>query len=280
MVDDINILKDYKEIWRRISSHKILNFEYREDGVYEDYLNDGCCPYHLDETWRKVFEIWFLWQLQNRLKVDAPIISLDIGSHTGKWTNFLANFSDKVMCADVYEESEKIIRLRHEGFMKSNNKELDFKLINGKNLDVFEDESMGFIWSVDSMTRLGTLEITDYVEDIARVLKPGGLAILHIPRHDKAQTSSVPGLDFPKFDVCHMTAVLPRKIWADMRVKIEFSGAISKRRSIPVFQWDPYKKIVGATSEINIMVSQYGGPGVIELPGFGQFMMIEKPKIK
>ena len=282
MVDEKSIKdikEDYKSIWRNKTLDKLSNFEYNDGGVYKDF-EEGL-PVYSDEEWGKVFTAWFNCQLNDKLKVERPLAVLDIGSHTGKWTTFIGSIAEKVICADVYKESEDIIRMRFENILKSHNKELEFKLINGKNLDVFDDESIGLVWSVDSFTRLNTHEITTYIEDIIRVLKPGGLALLHIPRHDKVQQSGVMGVPFPKFDIFLMSKLLPEKTWKDLRIRIEYSNAYTIEQVVgsgPYFK--PYKNSNGHEVITNIMIHQYGGPGVIELPGLGQFMMIEKPKIK
>ena len=272
-----NITDDYESIWKDKTLDYLSNFEYSADGIYEDF-QEGL-PIYADKMWQKIFISWFNWQLNDKLKVEEPLVTLDIGSHTGKWTSLLASVSKKVICADVYKESEDIIRMRFENTIKSNNKELEFKLINGKNLDVFDDESVGLVWSVDSFTRLNTYEITTYIEDIIRVLNPGGLAFLHIPRHDKVQQSGVMGVPFPKFNIFLMSKLLPEKIWKELRVRFTFSNAYTIEQIIgsgPYFK--PYKNSNGHEGVTNIMIHQYGGPGLIELPGFGQFIMIEKPK--
>jgi ubiquinone/menaquinone biosynthesis C-methylase UbiE len=286
MVDSIgnkDIKDDYKSIWKNKTLEKISTFKFRPDGVYEDFISDGCCPFYDDDVWEKHFTNWFNWQLNDKLKVEEPLVTLDIGSHTGKWTTFLASVSEKVICADVYKESEDIIRMRFEDILKSNNKELEFKLINGNNLDVFDDESVGLVWSVDSFTRLSTDEITTYVQDISRILKPGGLALLHIPRHDMIQQSGAASLPFPKFDIFHMNTILSKNknVIRKLGITINYSNAYTIRRMpAPGPYLKPFKFIHGCEMSVNMMIYESFAGTWVELPGVGQFMMIEKSKIK
>lgn len=274
-----NITDDYESIWRDKTLEYLTNFEYSADGLYEDF-QEGL-PVYADNMWQKYFTNWFNFQLNTRLRVEKPLVSLDIGSHTGKWTMYLASISDKVICTDIYKESEDIIRKRFDPIIKEHNKELEFKLINGTNLDVIDDESVGLVWSADSLTRLNSYEIITYVEEVLRVLKPKGLALLHIPRHDKVQQSGIHGIPFPKFEPFLLSRTLFEKgktaIWKDANIRINYSNAYTVRQSIPPGSYyKPFEKVGGNVLETDIMIHEFGDPGVIELPGVGQFIMIEK----
>ena len=88
------------------------------------------------------------------------------------------------------------------------------------------------------------------------------------------------GVPFPKFDLHCMFEHLPPQSFSEKKIGIEFSGATTFSDPLPTSAYGPHKHIPGVVTETNIMVYQLGGPGAIILPGLGQFMMIEKPKIK
>ena len=97
---------------------------------------------------------------------------LDIGCHAGAYSHYLACKGHKVVAADVDEDVLKIARRKYS------HPDLQFVRTDGEKLD-FEDGSF------DSVLLLEVLEHCRHprglVQEIHRVLRPGGFLILSVP---------------------------------------------------------------------------------------------------
>ena len=101
---------------------------------------------------------------------------VELGALSGKWTKYLLN-ANKVTCVDINELSEKIIRERYQ----SQNNKIEFYLSQGNELHGFGDNSVDYLFCIDTLVRSSESIIVDYINEILRVLKNGGKALIHLP---------------------------------------------------------------------------------------------------
>jgi len=76
----------------------------------------------------------------------------------------------------VTDISQRCLDLCKDRFKSKNN--LEFKLINNR-LDFLDGNSIDFIWSYDVFVHVNPSDIEKYIEDFFRILKPGGIAVIH-----------------------------------------------------------------------------------------------------
>jgi ubiquinone/menaquinone biosynthesis C-methylase UbiE len=103
--------------------------------------------------------------------VDAEV--LEIAPGYGRWTEFLASLARRVVLVDINENCLRACKKRFEGLMH-----IEYQLGDGDSLPV-PDASQDFVWSFDSFVHMDPPVVREYVREIARVLRPGGSAVVH-----------------------------------------------------------------------------------------------------
>ena len=99
---------------------------------------------------------------------------LEIAPGHGRWSNEMADHCKKLILIDL---SPTCIDICKERF--SAKKNIEYIVNNGKKLNGVGDMSVDFIWSFDSFVHMDKKIISSYLAEIKRVLKPGGIAIIH-----------------------------------------------------------------------------------------------------
>lgn len=99
---------------------------------------------------------------------------LEIGPGAGRWSQVLQQNADHLVLVDV---AERVLDLCRERFAGATN--VDYVLTHGATLPGVADGSIDFIWSFDAFVHIAPLDIASYLAEIARVLKPGGGAVIH-----------------------------------------------------------------------------------------------------
>lgn len=105
---------------------------------------------------------------------------LDLGCGVGRQTFYLATKAKSVTGADI---SQSLLRLaRRYKALKKLGANLQFKVLDGRNLKCFNNDSFDFIYSYNVFQFLRYEQhILDYLRDICRVLRKGGYAQLYLP---------------------------------------------------------------------------------------------------
>ena len=98
---------------------------------------------------------------------------LEIGPGAGRWTEILIKFADRMILVDI---SETCLGLCKKRFKNYNN--IDYNLTDGR-LDIISNESVDYIWSYDVFVHVNPTDIDRYLQDIQRIIRPGGYAIIH-----------------------------------------------------------------------------------------------------
>ncbi len=105
-------------------------------------------------------------------------VVLEIGCHLGRWTRDLVD-AKKIIGVDLYDESGLYIKREFPEL-----KNFEFYKTLGNELNCASDESIDFIFCIDSLTRTSVTTINAYLREISRVIKNDGVALLHIPSND------------------------------------------------------------------------------------------------
>jgi SAM-dependent methyltransferase len=98
---------------------------------------------------------------------------LEIGPGAGRWSEILLNLANRLVLADI---SPKCLSICKERFRES--KIVEYHLINDR-LDFLGKESINYIWSYDVFVHINPTDIRNYLSDFQRILKPGGIGIIH-----------------------------------------------------------------------------------------------------
>jgi len=99
---------------------------------------------------------------------------LEIAPGHGRWTEFLVKKSNNLTIVDL---NAKCIDFCKKKF--SNFKNIQYHVNDGKTLDFIKSDSIDFIWSYDSFVHMEKDVIESYFKEFFRVLKKGGIAIIH-----------------------------------------------------------------------------------------------------
>jgi SAM-dependent methyltransferase len=99
---------------------------------------------------------------------------LEIGAGGGRFTELLAARAERVIAADT---SPAMLALVRERF--ATRPQVSCLLLDGRGLAPIPDRSLDAAFSYDVFVHLSPWEIHVYLRELARVLKPGGRAVLH-----------------------------------------------------------------------------------------------------
>lgn len=99
---------------------------------------------------------------------------LEIGPGAARWSEVLQPRAERLILVDV---SERPLALCRERFAGAQN--VEFVLSSGSDLPGIADASVEAIWSFDVFVHVAPGDQAGYLDEIARVLAPGGLAVIH-----------------------------------------------------------------------------------------------------
>jgi ubiquinone/menaquinone biosynthesis C-methylase UbiE len=108
--------------------------------------------------------------------LDENLKILEVGPGAGRWTEILQKKASKIILADI---SEKCLRICKDRFQKYSN--IEYYLIKDRGLNCIESESLDYIWSYDVFVHINPTDTEQYMVDFQRILKSGGVAIIHHP---------------------------------------------------------------------------------------------------
>ena len=99
---------------------------------------------------------------------------LEIGAGGGRFTEALARHAQRVIAADTAPTMVQLLKGRFA--QRSSVVPL---LLSGCSLDGIQDDSVDAVFSYDVFVHLSPWTTYAYLEELRRVLKPGGVAVLH-----------------------------------------------------------------------------------------------------
>ena len=97
---------------------------------------------------------------------------LEIAPGHGRWTEYLIARAGRVTAVDLSPSCIDYCRQRFAGAAN-----VDYHVTDGTSLP--PDAQVDFVWSFDAFVHMDRDVIASYLREIARVLKPGGAAIVH-----------------------------------------------------------------------------------------------------
>jgi SAM-dependent methyltransferase len=121
---------------------------------------------------------------------------LEIAPGFGRWTEFLKDQCRRLIAVDIAERCVEVCRTR---FAQSAH--VECHLNDGKSLPMVSDGTVDLAVSFDSLVHAQEEAVDGYLGELARVLGPEGVAVLH-----HSNLGAFPGLDNPHSRDPAMTA--------------------------------------------------------------------------
>jgi ubiquinone/menaquinone biosynthesis C-methylase UbiE len=99
---------------------------------------------------------------------------VEIGPGGGRWSVVLAPRAERLVLVDV---AQRVLDLSRErlGHLDT----VSYVLSSGADLPGVDDGSVDAVWSFDVFVHVAPLDQVRYLEEISRVLRPGGVAAIH-----------------------------------------------------------------------------------------------------
>lgn len=118
----------------------------------------------------------FVYQSLKSYSQDARIAILHIGAGEGDYDPMLASFSSHLISCDINQNDLNFARIRNSDLTNIEYKHEDALCLS------FENESFDLAVAVEVIEHVGSPKVM--LENLYRVLKPGGIAILTFPRRN------------------------------------------------------------------------------------------------
>lgn len=99
---------------------------------------------------------------------------LEIGPGAGRWSEILQRHAERLVLVDV---TPRALELTREQLGAPAN--VEYVLSEGGALPGVNPASIDWVWSFDVFVHIAPLDVASYVGEIARVLRPGGSAVIH-----------------------------------------------------------------------------------------------------
>jgi SAM-dependent methyltransferase len=106
--------------------------------------------------------------------IPAGGVVLEIGPGGARWSAALHTRARRLILVDV---SDRPLTLCRERFADAEN--VEYVLSSGNDLPGVADASVDAIWSFDVFVHVAPLDQAGYLAEIGRVLRPGGVAVIH-----------------------------------------------------------------------------------------------------
>jgi 2-polyprenyl-3-methyl-5-hydroxy-6-metoxy-1,4-benzoquinol methylase len=144
---------------------------------YQFWNNEFQWSQHRGDVWSREWggptNQWH-WCIYPRIRRFLPAESiLEIGPGQGRWTRFLRSCADNLILTDISDICIEECR-RHFG-----EDGIEYHVGDGRTLQFQADSSVDFVFSFESLIHTELDDLTSYLKETWRVLKPGGTAFLH-----------------------------------------------------------------------------------------------------
>ena len=110
---------------------------------------------------------------------------LEIAPGFGRWTEFLLPHCDTLIGVDLSLRCIEACKQRYAGHDNAR-----FESNDGRSLPMVADSSIDLAFSFDSLVHVEAEVLADYLRELARVLKPDGVAFLHHSNYGSYQRSA------------------------------------------------------------------------------------------
>lgn len=115
-------------------------------------------------------------------RIDPDKEVLEIGPGAGRWTEPLAARAKRLVVVDI---SDRCIELCRTRFAATTN--IEYYVNDGRSLPFLADASLDAVWSFDAFVHISPQDTEAYLAEFARVLRPGGRAVIHHGRDARAR---------------------------------------------------------------------------------------------
>ena len=112
--------------------------------------------------------------LIDRLLTGEPRSIVEIGPGAGRFSEVLAERAERLVLVDVTDEALRRCR-EHLGERPG----VEYVRTDGASLPGVESGSIDLVWSFEAFVHMQPVDVAAYVGEIARVLRPGGRAVIH-----------------------------------------------------------------------------------------------------
>lgn len=110
-----------------------------------------------------------------RIHAFIPTVTiLEIAPGYGRWTQYLIELCDNLLVVDL---SQRCIEACRERFKHKSG--ITCFVNDGTSLDMIADQSIDFVFSLDSLVHADSTVIEAYLSHIAKKLKPNGVGFIH-----------------------------------------------------------------------------------------------------
>lgn len=110
-----------------------------------------------------------------RLRSFVPVgTALEIGPGHGRWSHYLRSHCQRLLLLDLSTSCIEHCRRRFEG-----DPGFSFFVGDGKHLGGIPDDSIDLVFSLDSLVHCEHDVMESYLQECARVLRPGGIGFIH-----------------------------------------------------------------------------------------------------
>lgn len=99
---------------------------------------------------------------------------VEIGPGAGRWTEALVAQADELILVDITDTTLELCRRR-----LGDPAGVTYLRSDGASLHGVPSASVDAVWSFDAFVHIAPLDVAAYLREIARVLKPGGVAVIH-----------------------------------------------------------------------------------------------------
>jgi ubiquinone/menaquinone biosynthesis C-methylase UbiE len=99
---------------------------------------------------------------------------VEIGAGAGRFSEVLAPRAERLILVDVTEEALRLCRDR-----LGERRGVEYVRTDGASLPGVESSSADVVWSFEAFVHMLPVDVAAYVGEVARVLRPGGTAVIH-----------------------------------------------------------------------------------------------------
>lgn len=99
---------------------------------------------------------------------------LEIGPGAGRWSEIIQSRVQRLVLVDI---TDRTLELCRERLQDAPN--VEYVLSDGASFPEVEDGSIDRVWSFDVFVHIAPLDVASYLDEIARVLRSGGAALIH-----------------------------------------------------------------------------------------------------
>jgi len=104
---------------------------------------------------------------------------LELGCLDGKWSQYIVPRAGRSVLVDLDERMKVLLRKR------LGTDQFEFYQTSGSELSGIQDNSVDFVFSMDTLVRVRKPLIRRYFREFARVLGSDGKAVVHLPCRDR-----------------------------------------------------------------------------------------------